>query len=193
VGVPDSTPLDEKFKPGGRVPADTVHVNVPLPPVAENCCCGYATPTVPFGRLVGATMLKVGTVIRNVTVFEETPPGLTTWMDADVGVGYRLAGTVAVNWVELTKVVASVVLFHLTVAPLWKFVPLTVRVNPLPPAAMLDGDRLLMLTVETTWKDKELEIWPVCGSRTVMGWFPTLARYEAGIVALSCVALLTVL
>ncbi len=34
VGVPDNTPPDERLKPFGGLPLVTVHVLVPLPPVA---------------------------------------------------------------------------------------------------------------------------------------------------------------
>jgi hypothetical protein len=52
------------------------------------------------------------------------------------GIAIRPAGTLAVNRVPLTYVVASAVPFQLTVAPGTKFVPmpLTVRVNAAPPA-----------------------------------------------------------
>src|SRR5262249_10866878 len=50
------------------------------------------------------------------------------------------AGTPAVNCVELTTVVAGVVPPKLTTEAATKFVPLTVRVKPAPPAAALVGE-----------------------------------------------------
>ena len=44
-------------------------------------------------------------------------PGVETLMGATPSVAIRSAGTVAVNWVELTKVVVSGVRTHRTVEP----------------------------------------------------------------------------
>jgi hypothetical protein len=52
----------------------------------------------------------------------------------------RLADTGAVSCVAELKVVVSAEPFHTTVSPDTKFVPLTVRVNPEPPAVTLAGD-----------------------------------------------------
>jgi hypothetical protein len=51
-----------------------------------------------------------------------------------------LAGTEAVNFVPLTYVVVSPVLFQFTVEVETKFVPFTVRVNAAPPAVALEGE-----------------------------------------------------
>jgi len=56
----------------------------------------------------------------------------------------RPAVTVAVNWIELTKVVASAVTFQLTTAPLLKFEPFTVSVKVAPPAVVEVGLRLVI-------------------------------------------------
>ena len=38
--------------PAGKLPAETLNVYEPLPPVALTVC-EYATPTVPFGSVAG--------------------------------------------------------------------------------------------------------------------------------------------
>lgn len=50
-------------------------------------------------------------------------------------------GIAAVSWVELTNVVVRDAPPHCTNAPDTKFVPLTVRVNPRPPAVAVAGDK----------------------------------------------------
>ena len=56
-----------------------------------------------------------------------------------------LAGIVAVSWVALTKVVVRFEPFQRTVEPFTKFVPLTVNVNPPPPAVAEFGERLVVV------------------------------------------------
>src|SRR5207247_9886627 len=59
-------------------------------------------------------------------------------------VAMSAAAIAAVSCVALTKVVVLAEPFHRTVAPLTKFVPVTVRVNAAPPEVVLDGLRLVM-------------------------------------------------
>ena len=58
----------------------------------------------------------------------------------------RAAGTAAVNWPAPTKVVASTVEFHWTVAPETKPLPFTVSVKAGPPAVIVEGSRLVIVT-----------------------------------------------
>ena len=77
-------------------------------------------------------MLRAG-LIGSVTTFDVAAP-TSTATDTFPALETKLGGTVAVNRVASTKVVASVVLFHCTSAPDAKPVPFTVRVNCGPPA-----------------------------------------------------------
>jgi hypothetical protein len=57
VGVPPSTPAEDRVRPAGNVPADTDQLYGVVPPVAANDWL-YAVPTVPAGN--GLTVLIVG-------------------------------------------------------------------------------------------------------------------------------------
>lgn len=98
VGVPLMTPAEERVRPAGSVPADVVHVNGVVPPVAVSVC-EYAAFTVPFGRLA--------VVIDGAD-------------DAAAIVIVRLAA--AVNWGELESATCAVKLN----VPAWVGVPLIV-------------------------------------------------------------------
>ena len=57
VGVPVIAPVAAfNERPAGRLPADTLNVYAPVPPVALTVC-EYATPTVPLGKLTGFTVI----------------------------------------------------------------------------------------------------------------------------------------
>ena len=57
VGVPVIAPVAPfNDNPAGRLPADTLNVYEPLPPVALTVC-EYAVPTVPFGNVAGFTVI----------------------------------------------------------------------------------------------------------------------------------------
>jgi hypothetical protein len=74
-------------------------------------------------------------------------PGLVT-VTAGVPVEAMLAaGIAAVNWVELTNVVAGADPPKLTVEPATKFVPLIVSVKAAPPAAAVFGEIVVMVGV----------------------------------------------
>src|SRR5204863_8067784 len=77
----------------------------------------------------------------------DVPPAVVTVTLAVPALAIRLAGTVAVTCTPLTYVVVSAVAPHCTVAPLTKFVPFTVKVNPAPPAVAEFGLRLVMVGV----------------------------------------------
>ena len=76
----------------------------------------------------------------NVSPPVAPPSGSATVTCAVPDRAMRSAGTVAVSEVAETKVVASAVPFHFTVAPLTKFVPVAVRVNDGRLGAMLLGE-----------------------------------------------------
>ena len=57
VGVPVMAPVAAfNESPAGKLPAETLNVYEPLPPVALTVC-EYATPTVPFGNVAGLTVI----------------------------------------------------------------------------------------------------------------------------------------
>ena len=83
--------------------------------------------------------------IVNVCAFDVPPHGVTTVTEAVPAVAMRAAGTVAVSCVAETNVVVSAVPFQFTVEIAAKFVPLTVNVNPGPPAVAQVGLSELMV------------------------------------------------
>ena len=57
VGVPVIAPVAAfSDTPAGKLPAETLNVYEPVPPVALTVC-EYATPTVPFGNVAGLTVI----------------------------------------------------------------------------------------------------------------------------------------
>jgi hypothetical protein len=84
----------------------------------------------PAAALVGLTLLIVGAAsTAKGTAFDATPVvAAVIW--AVPGVVSRLAGTAALSWFALTKLVVRPDAFHRTVDPELKFVPFTVKVKP---------------------------------------------------------------
>ena len=66
-------------------------------------------------------------------------PAINTVILAVPGAAIKFAGTAAVNWALLTKVVVNPVLFHCTTAVEVKPAPLTVSVKAGPPAVAESG------------------------------------------------------
>ena len=95
-----------------------------------------------MGSGVGA---DAGLLIVKVRALDVPPPGagLKTVTLAAPALAMSEAKMLAVSCVLLTKVVVRFALFHRTIDPLTKFVPLTVSVNPAPPATALLGFKLL--------------------------------------------------
>lgn len=89
--------------------------------------------------IVGGAPLMVNVAPADV------PPELVTVTVAEPGAAIRLAGTTAVNCVELTYVLAKAVVPHCTVVPESKFAPLMVRVNAALPAVAVAGERLVIV------------------------------------------------
>jgi len=156
----------------------------------------------PAAADVGAIDASVGVaigaepVIENVTELVVVLSGFCTEISAVPGNTRRLAGTSAVNWVALLKPVASgvaVPAFQVTTAPLTKFVPDTLSVTPLEPAAAVAGETDAMLGPVAgggprTENGIELDV-PLSGfctdTRAVAGW----ASRPAGTSAVNCVEL----
>lgn len=98
----------------------------------------------PATALAGDSDPAVGTGLStvNVNAFEAPPPG-TGFETVTLSVPAAAtsdAGTVAVSLPLFTNVVARAVVFHFTVEPLTKLLPVTVRVNPADPTVTLAGD-----------------------------------------------------
>jgi len=108
----------------------TVSVNAAPPAVAE-----LGLKLV----IVGAAGLMVNTLAA------EVPPLVVTVTFTVPAVAIMAAVTGAVTVVVLLTVVASEVVPHFTVAPEIKFVPVTVSVNPAPPAVAELGLKLVMV------------------------------------------------
>jgi hypothetical protein len=149
--------------------------NVVVSPVVPHCTVAVVVKFAPFTVNVnpgppavaelGLRLLIVGggRLIENVAG-AEIPEAVVMVMLAVPALAIRLAGTLAVNCVALTNVVVSSVAPHVTVAPLVKFEPFTVIVNPAPPAVAELGLRLLivgpaLLLGGPTVKKVEGELW----------------------------------
>src|SRR5215469_15991101 len=87
-------------------------------------------------------MTPIGHAHLPPSVSAQVPPpgtGLTTVTEAVPGWRTSEAGTLAFNSEPLTKVVASGLPFHFTIAPETNPVPSTVRVNPPAPGVAASG------------------------------------------------------
>ena len=145
-------------------------------------------------RLASVGAGFAGTVMVKLAAAEAPPPGagLNTVICAVPVLAMSVAGICALNVVALPKVVERSAPFQRTVAPLTKFVPLTVRVKAAPPAAREFGFRLVMagtglvcaLIVKVS---AAVTPPPGRGLKTVTCAEPALAISLAGIAALNCV------
>ena len=151
----------------------------------------------PAAILVGEIEITVGTgLLAAVTLklieFDAPPPGVGLFTKtAGVPTVATSAAVIAVvNCVELTNVVSLFVPAKLMNAPLTKFVPVTVNVNPAEPAAILVGDSALTVgtgfvaavIVNVTEFDGPP---PGVGFVTVTEGVPALATSDARIAAVS--------
>jgi len=142
----------------------------------------------------GESAVRVGALVTvNVSAFEAEPPGFVTVTCAVPAAATSVAGMAAVSWVALTNVVVRVPPFHLTVAPLTKLVPVTVRVKAGLPAWALVGESAVMVGADVlvTVKASALEV-PPPGLATVTCAVPAAATSVAGMAAVSWVALTNV-
>ena len=109
------------------------------------------TPADPASAVVGemdvivGTLLGAGVIVKVREVADVPPPGVevNTTTVAVPGLAIRLAGTLVVIWLVLRKVVTSAFPFHSTKEPGEKLLPVTVRVNAVPPACAVVGDMAL--------------------------------------------------
>jgi hypothetical protein len=119
----------------------TTDCGAKLVPVRTN-----STPPDPARTVVGEMDVIVGTllgagVIVKVREVDVPPPGVevNTTTLAVPGLAIRLAGTLVVIWLVLRKVVTSAFPFHSTSEPGEKLLPVTVKVNAVPPACAVVG------------------------------------------------------
>jgi len=150
-------------------------------------------PPLPATAVDGLIVVIVGNrlVMVKVAVLDVPPPGagLKAVTFAVPAVATSLAGMVAVSTVLETKVVGRSLPFQRTTAPLTKFVPVMVRVNPPLPATAVDGlivvivgNRLVMVKVAV------LDVPPPgAGLKAVTFAVPAVATSLAGMVAVSTV------
>ena len=126
-----------------------------------------------------ATMVKVAAA--------EASPFSTTVTEALPGVLMRLAATMAVNWVALTKVVLSADPFHSTTAVERKPAPFTLKVKAVPPAVAVLGLSEVIAAPGAIVNVAPAEVTPFSVTATVTD--PALATRLAATGAVNCVAL----
>jgi hypothetical protein len=145
----------------------------------------------PVTAVVGLRLLTAegcAAVTVKVEVLDADPDEFTVIRKVPC-VAIKLAGTVAVNWLALTKVVARDAPFHSTVELEVKPEPLTVSVSADPAAVVVEGLRLVMVgstvgvAVPVTVKVKLLDAVPLAA--TVMSAVPAEAMRVAGMEAVN--------
>ena len=96
-------------------------------------------------EVIVGTLLGAGVMVKVREVADVPPPGeeVNTVTVAVPGPAIRLAGTLVVIWLVLRKVVTRAFPFHSTTEPGEKLLPLTVKVNAVPPACAVVGDMVL--------------------------------------------------
>ena len=149
----------------------TVRVNGEVPATAE------------FGdRLVSVA----AALMVKVTEGGEVCPESTTVTDAVPADAISAAGTAAVSWPALTKVVTRPLAFQVTCVVLVKPAPFTVRVKAGPPAVALCGEMLVIDSAVVMVKVRGAG----CGiALMVTDAVPADAMRAAGTAAVSCPAL----
>jgi hypothetical protein len=158
-------------------------------------------PISPTFLLVGEILLNVGNGLFSTLIVNVAPPlvpppgvGLKTVIEGVAATRRSDAGIAAVNWVALTSVVVRGLPFNSTTELLLKFVPFTVSVNPGPPTAVFVGEILFnvgngLLTVKVA---EVLVPPPGVPVKTVIEGVPAVRRSDAGIAAVTWVALTNV-
>src|SRR5207237_45177 len=133
-----------------------------------------------------------GVVIVNVWAPEVPPstPGIVTVTWAVPTAAMSEAGIAAVTCVGLTRVVVRAPPFQPTLAPMSNPVPVSVSVNPAPPAVALEGDSAVSVGPPALrGRLRAADVPPGAGVTTVTDAVVAAARSDAGIAAVSCVTL----
>jgi len=145
----------------------TVRVNAGVPAVAE------------FGL---SEVIAGGAAIANAKPLVVMPAESTVTV-ALPAVAIKLAGTGAVSWPELTKVVVRAVAFQRTAAPDAKALPFTVSVKVGPPAVAEFGLKDVIAGGALIKNGVPEDVMP--NDKAVMVALPGLATREAGTEAVS--------
>jgi hypothetical protein len=143
---------------------------------------------------VGDRLDTVGTFctvpIMKLRALDDPPlPGFCTVTLATPALVKSPGVTVAVNWLELLKLVIRKLPFQRTTAPSWKPEPFTVRVKPLLPGSTPEGlsEVIVGPLLVPIVNGKLLEIWPLVV--TVTCTVAAVVMRLAGTVAVNCVEL----
>jgi hypothetical protein len=120
----------------------TIDCGAKLVPAIRSVAPGDPARTV-VGEMevIEGTLLGAGVIVK-VRLVDVPPPGVLvkTTTVAVPGFTIRTAGTLAVILLTLRKVVTSAFPFHSTTEPGEKLLPVTVRLNVVPPACVIVGD-----------------------------------------------------
>ena len=136
--------MTEAFDPVTKFVPITVSVNAALPaPMLAGESCVIVGGEGGEALIVKRTMLESSVVpeATELDVAETDEPGICTTICTVPALAMFDAGTAAVNWALLTKVVGSALPFQRIFAPETKPFPVAVMVNPAPPAVALAGLR----------------------------------------------------
>ena len=160
-----------------KLPPFTVKVNAALPAVT----------------LVGVILVRVGCglLTARVTAADVPPPGagVKTVTDRLPVEAMSLARIAAVSRVLLLNVVLRFEPFTRTTEPDTKLLPVTVNVNPAPPAVALAGEILANDGCGLLTASDSVPVVEPSGLITPMARLPVEAMSLAGIAAVSCVEL----
>src|SRR2546422_1018693 len=127
---------------GASVSVTALTVNVPEHTEEQLIPAGVLT-TLPTPEPLTVTVsVNIWLVMVKVRAPDVPPRGKwsNTVTCADPARATSLAGMAACNWVPLTNVVVRLVPFQRTTDEARKFVPVTISVNPAPPAVALLGE-----------------------------------------------------
>ena len=100
-----------------------------------------------FTESIMAPVASCGVTTVKLTAFDVVPPGLVTVTLKLPAMAMSEARMAAVSCIALTNVVARALPLKLTLEPLRKFVPFTVKVRAGPPAMALVGEILVIVGV----------------------------------------------
>src|ERR1700687_1909081 len=152
-------------------------------------------PAPPANALVRESVAITGAGLLTVKLLaaDVPPPGVGLVTVTPNIPAAAISGAVinAVTCVAFTNIVVRAFPWKSTVAPLTNPVPLTVSVNPAPPAVVLFGESVVIVGIGlVTAKFIVFDVPPPgAGLVTVTGNVPTTAMSAAAIDAVICVAL----
>src|SRR5258708_7171592 len=176
---------------GGRAPSQRPVEPPTTPPPFTRRVSGPVPTVAPVG--ISPVSPGAGLVTVKACAAEVPPPGagVTTVTCGVPAAATSAAAMAAVSCVGLTKVVVRAAPFHCTLEPLTKLVPVTVSVKAALPADVLVGDSVEsvgdgLVTLNVCAAEVPP---PGAGVTTVTDAIAAVARSEAGMAAVSWVAL----